>query len=139
MLSQYLLETYLKTHGDAKESIAAGQGGPLQETIFDGASYVAVLRPVVVMSKMEDTAGDAWFCEVEQLLYGSEETLNTFEDGSISVVLFRDQVKEGAVYIVGFHPVEQYSRVYLQEAREGLLEYREDNLRAVQVLLTETD
>ena len=132
-LRQYILETYQKTHADVSVQDAAED--PLSGTMFSGADYIAVLRPVAVVNKVEDALGDPWSCEIERLLYGAEDALNTFEDGTIYLVLFRDQVEAGKPCIVGFSPVDKYSRIYLQASREALLTYSEENLSSTQALL----
>lgn len=132
-LRQYILETYQKTHADVSVQDAAED--PLSGTMFSGADYIAVLRPVAIVNKLEDALGDPWSCEIERLLYGAENALNTFEDGAIHLVLFRDQVEAGKPCIVGFSPVDKYSRIYLQASREALLTYSEENLSSTQALL----
>jgi len=127
-MDRYILETYQKTHPESNASDSSDAEDPLKDTAFAGSAYIAVLHPVSILSEMKDTAGDSWFCEVEQILYGPESSLNTFEDGKIGVVLFRDQVEKDGSFIVGFHPVDTYSRVYLQESEQALLNYSEEAL-----------
>ena len=95
-----------------------------------------LVRPIEDLNILPGIPGNSWFwvghfeseghngntyrCTVESLAKGTG--LNTYDDGTILLVIMKDTVEVGETYIIGFSPVEENSRVHMQTTVNGVFE-----------------
>lgn len=84
------------------------------------SEYVGTVRIVELYFESEGHNGNTYRCTVESLAKGTG--LNTYDDGTILLVIMKDTVEVGETYIIGFSPVEENSRVHMQTTVNGVFE-----------------
>lgn len=139
-------EPIIYTEGSIKETIKTLREGisdeqpynpvlnpaPIQEgkdpveTMILNSRHVGLIKLTAVENSKTDHHGRVYRAEIVELF--TKETMDLYEDGSFLIVLDRDRTEAGEIYLCGFDPTDEGSRIYTQMTREGVFPASSEDL-----------
>ena len=99
------------------------------------SEFVGTIKILELVNEGRVHNGNTYRCAVESLLKGSQ--LNTYEDGTILVVILKNTVEVNRSYVVGFSSSGGYSLIYTQATDTGVFEVSDELLGDITQNLTE--
>lgn len=82
------------------------------------SAYIGTVNILELVSEGKVHNGNVYRCSVESLSKG--EDLNTYDDGTVLIVLLKNTVEVGSRYIVGFSPASENSLIYTQATSKSV-------------------
>lgn len=76
------------------------------------SAYIGTVNILELVNEGKVHNGNVYRCSVESLSKG--EDLNTYDDGTVLIVILKNTVEVGGSYIVGFSPASEHSLIYHQ-------------------------
>lgn len=105
------------------------------EEMVAESTHVGIVKVAELFVESTQHNGNVYTCYVEELF--TNNALDTYEDGSILLVLLKGSVEIGEKYLVGFYPASEGSLIYTQTTLESILENNEENINIVKQYVSE--
>lgn len=105
------------------------------EEMVAESTHVGIVKVADLFVESTQHNGNVYTCYVEELF--TENELNTYDDGSILLVLLKGSVEIGEEYLIGFYPASEYSLIYTQTTLESIMENNEENINIVKQYVSE--
>ncbi len=124
---EYILALHDTYGKETEEKSEIPDDWNVYEKVKGEADFIVLVTvdAISVEHESENRLSNAYSCALQEILVGDEKKLNFFGDGSLAIVMFKDQVEVGKTYICGISPVEKTSAIYLQTSREALFSREE--------------
>ena len=90
------------------------------------SEYVGTVKILELVNEGKVHNGNVYRCSVESLSKGSN--LNTYDDGTVLIVILKNTVEVGNSYIVGFSPADKGSLIYTQSTDTGVYDINDERI-----------
>ncbi len=90
------------------------------------SEYVGTVKILELVNEGKVHNGNTYRCFVESLSKGSN--LNTYDDGTILIVILKNTVEISKDYIVGFSPVDEGSLIYMQSTDTSVYNVNDEQI-----------
>ncbi len=105
------------------------------EEMVGESPFVGVVKILGLANEGLVHNGNVYKCSVESLLKG--KTLNTYEDGTILLVIQKNKVDINKEYIIGFYPADENSLIYTQTTLNSIHDVNNELLETIAAILTQ--
>lgn len=82
------------------------------EEMMGESAFAGTVKILELVNEGKVHNGNTYRCTVESLFKGCN--LNTYEDGTILIVILKNTVDDNGSYVIGFSPVSETSLIYTQ-------------------------
>lgn len=110
-VKDYICSIYNSIPHPAVVNVPVSYENEIQEMVGE-SEYVGTVRILELVNEGKVHNGNVYRCAVESLSKGSN--LNTYDDGTILIVILKNTVEIDNNYIIGFSPVDEGSLIYTQ-------------------------
>lgn len=99
------------------------------EALWGESEFVGLIEIVELKSEGKVHNGNTYRATVNELFKG--ENLNTYDDGTILLVILKNTVEVGNTYLAGFTPVNENSLIYNQTTDTSVIIPTDENLAEI--------
>ena len=99
------------------------------EALWGESEFVGLIEIVELKSEGKVHTGNTYRITVNELFKG--ENLNTYDDGTILLVILKNTVEVGNTYLAGFTPVNENSLIYNQATDTSVIIPTDENLAEI--------
>lgn len=110
-VKEFICSIYNSVSHPAVVNVPVSYENEIQEMVGE-SEYVGTVRILELVNEGKVHNGNVYRCTVESLSKGSN--LNTYDDGTILIVILKNTVEIDNNYIIGFSPVDEGSLIYTQ-------------------------
>lgn len=116
-VKEYICSVYNSVPHPVVVNVPVTYDNEIQEMVGE-SEYVGVVKILELVNESKVHNGNVYKCTVEALSKGSN--LNTYEDGTILMVILKNTVEIDNNYIIGFSPVDEGSLIYTQSTKTSV-------------------
>ncbi|MBQ6090597.1 MAG: hypothetical protein IJL07_04975 [Lachnospiraceae bacterium] len=117
-IKEYICSVYSSVSHEEADMTVQKDYDDLIKGLVEESKIIAVVKVNRLETEGRLHNGNTYRCEIEELINQAE--VNTYNDGTILVVIEKGLVETGNKYIIGFNPVEEKSLIYMQSIRNGV-------------------
>lgn len=107
------------------------------EKMLNESSFVGQVMVQELVNEGKTHNGNTYRCVVKSLYKGG--SLNTYDDGTILVVILKNTVKLNNTYVIGFSPVSENSLIYSQATDFSVYDVDEEFIKEINAYLNTAD
>jgi len=116
-VKDYICSVYNSVSHPVAATTAPSYKTEVEEMVGE-STFVGTVKIVELVNEGKVHHGNTYRCVVESLEKGSN--LNTYEDGTVLMVILKNTVEIGGNYVIGFSPVGEESLIYMQTTKESV-------------------
>lgn len=120
-VKDYICSIYNSVSHPAVANIPVSYENEIQEMVGE-SEYVGTVRILELVNEGKVHNGNVYRCTVESLSKGSN--LNTYDDGTILIVILKNTVEIDNNYIIGFSHVDEGSLIYTQSTDTSVYNFK---------------
>ena len=117
-IKEYISSLYYSVPREEKNRKNSEEYNDLIEQLVAESKIIAVVNINRIETEGRLHNGNTYRCTIEEFI--KEAKINTYDDGTILIVIEKDLVEAGNRYILGFDPVEENSLIYMQSVKNGV-------------------
>lgn len=110
-VKDYICSIYNSVSHPVAANTFAAYKNEVEEMVGE-SEFVGTVKILELVNEGKVHNGNTYRCVVESLSKGSN--LNTYEDGTILMVILKNTVEVNSSYVIGFSPVSEESLIYTQ-------------------------
>lgn len=117
-IKEYIRSLYYSVPREEKTRKNSEEYNDLIEQLVAESKIIAVVNINKIETEGRLHNGNTYRCTIEEFI--KEAKINTYDDGTILIVIEKDLVEAGNKYILGFDPVEENSLIHMQSIKNGV-------------------